>query len=77
MQEQKKPSEMADSRQREGGAGGREQQQLLIRDMEGEMDKERMKKIQGEGAKKEPQGKLSKGNFQVFPLPCIRDDWSH
>lgn len=52
MQEQKKPSEMADSRQGEGG--GREQQQFLIRDMEGKMDKEMMKKIQGEGAKKKP-----------------------
>lgn len=42
-------------RGREGGRGeGREQQQILIRDMKGEMDKERMKKIQGEGAKKEP-----------------------
>lgn len=32
---------------------GREQQQFLIRDMEGKMGKERIKKIQGEGAKKE------------------------
>lgn len=31
-----------------------QQQQFLIRGMEGEMDKERMKEMQGEAAKKEP-----------------------
>lgn len=58
--------------------GGKEQQQqFLIRDMDREMDKERMKEIQGEAAKKEPWGKLCKGNFQVFPLSHIRHDRSH